>query len=710
MNATYSRAGAWSRRPALTSRRTVGHIFISYRRDDSEDVAGRISDFLADRFGHERVFQDVEKIAPGVRWDEAIDTAIARSDVVLVVIGPKWSTISANGTRRLDDPDDELRKEVATALARPGTRVMPVLVGGAVLPSLDELPDDIKTLTRFQATTIRTERFRDDMADLADDIEPRSRRVWRKVIPITAAIVFALVGVGVVLATRSDDSPASAPSTVSPTSEQTELSADTPAAPAAPTNTPTQELRGTFNVAVAAFRPEPAGDSDTVREAGNAAEQLVQTLQDSAAAGGGASPLSGLDIAIFDPPAPGANGEVDLTAFAEQHNADVAVFATLQSSEASSSVELQFGVRDDPLAVTERVGGVYGLDSMVFAGNFSSPAVRTELRDSIARRTCVLVHLLSGLSLYREGQYERAAVSFQAAADTTDCSAAGGGSAGTEGQQVANLFLGNIALLQGDLAGADAFYDQALAIEGSFARARFGKAEVAFQKVQSSCAFDAAPTADSIDALRAVLEQQDQAFDDYRQNLETNQFLAPFVLTRAHLQKGRIELCLATLQRVPSDTAAAEFQSVLDAYLQANRDDKAQLVDLAAEAHAGLAIEALSALNFATAVEELTKAIDLDATAGPVARQRGLEFVALRAGVHQLMGQVDLADADCAIVAGATPPIPCPLTDAIDTFTKALPSAIPTTGGTPAPIALIAAALIAVGIVLRRVSRPAAAR
>jgi tetratricopeptide (TPR) repeat protein len=688
----------------------VGHIFISYRRDDTEDVAGRISDFLADRFGHDRVFQDVEKIAPGVRWDQAIDTAIARSDVVLVIIGPKWSTIAANGTRRLDDPEDELRKEVATALARPGTRVMPVLVGGAALPSLDELPDDIKTLTRFQATTIRTERFRDDMADLAEDIEPRSQILRRRMVPIVAAALLVLVVLGIVFATRSGDSPESAPSTVAPTAEPTEQSAAPAAAPDTPTITQTQELRGTFNVAVAAFRPEPADDTDAAREAGNAAEQLVQTLQDSAAAGGGASPLSGLDIAIFDPPAPGANGEVDLTAFAEQHNADVAVFATLQASEASSSVELQFGVRDDPLAVTERIGGVYGLDSMVFAGNFSSPAVRTELRDSIARRTCVLVHLLTGLSLYREGQYEQAAVGFRAAADATGCAPAGGGSAGTEGQQVADLFLGNIALLQGDLPAADAFYDQALAVDDSFARARFGKAEVAFQRVQSSCAFDAEPTADGIDALRAVLEQQDQAFDDYRRNLATNQFLAPFVLTRAHLQKGRIELCLGTLQRVPSDTAAAEFQSVLDAYLQASGDDKAQLVDLAAEAHAGLGIEALTTLDFATAVEELTTAIELDDTAGPVAHQRGLEFVALRAGVYRLMGQVELSDADCAIVASATPPIPCPLTDAIDTFTKALPSAIPTTGGTPAPLALIGASLLAVGLVLRRMSRSADAR
>jgi len=42
-----------------------GGIFVSYRREESSYVAGRLSDRLIDRFGADQVFIDVEAIKPG---------------------------------------------------------------------------------------------------------------------------------------------------------------------------------------------------------------------------------------------------------------------------------------------------------------------------------------------------------------------------------------------------------------------------------------------------------------------------------------------------------------------------------------------------------------------------------------------------------------------------------------------------------------------
>ena len=44
----------------------MGKIFINYRRDDSIATAGRLHDRLAQTFGRERLFMDVDQIPAGV--------------------------------------------------------------------------------------------------------------------------------------------------------------------------------------------------------------------------------------------------------------------------------------------------------------------------------------------------------------------------------------------------------------------------------------------------------------------------------------------------------------------------------------------------------------------------------------------------------------------------------------------------------------------
>ena len=146
-------------------------IFISYRREDSRGVTGRIYDRLEARFGRERIFMDVDTIQPGMDFVEAIENAVSESDVFLVVIGPNWlNSVDAMGKRRLENPNDFVRLEVASALKR-GIRVIPVLVENAMMPSSEDLQDNLQALTRRNAIEISHTRFSMDADKLIRVIE-----------------------------------------------------------------------------------------------------------------------------------------------------------------------------------------------------------------------------------------------------------------------------------------------------------------------------------------------------------------------------------------------------------------------------------------------------------------------------------------------------------------------------------------------------------
>jgi CHASE2 domain-containing sensor protein len=132
----------------------VTTVFISYRRNDTSANAGRLSDWLKRQFGAANVFLDTEKIAPGETFTLVLEQRLAASDVLLAVIGPKWASISDNaGNRRIADPKDFVALEVATALRR-GSRVIPVLVGSAPMPTADQLPAALQGLEKLQASTL----------------------------------------------------------------------------------------------------------------------------------------------------------------------------------------------------------------------------------------------------------------------------------------------------------------------------------------------------------------------------------------------------------------------------------------------------------------------------------------------------------------------------------------------------------------------------
>jgi hypothetical protein len=128
-------------------------IFISYRRDDTQVIVGRISDWLDRHYGQQAIFVDIESIPLGLDFREKIRSAIQRSDIVLAVIGPHWlAPQKETGKPRIADEMDWVRIELETALAKT-IPVIPVLVEHARLPKPDELPEPLRDLP-FRAATV----------------------------------------------------------------------------------------------------------------------------------------------------------------------------------------------------------------------------------------------------------------------------------------------------------------------------------------------------------------------------------------------------------------------------------------------------------------------------------------------------------------------------------------------------------------------------
>jgi hypothetical protein len=249
-------------------------IFISYRRADSDGWAGRLRDALRVRFG-DIVFQDVDNIADGEIFSDVIDRALQACDVALIIIGPTWANArDEQGRRRLDLEDDWVRTETAMVLERK-VRVIPVLVGAARLPRAEELPEELRSLTRRQAREIRSTSWDSDVAQLASHLQQIVGHPRRKLWLYGAPAVLGAAALGVFLGSRFFGSP---DTSVSPPLDQVALappapavqSAESPATltPSAPSAThagspgavtppPEAEKRESAPSASARRRPEP---------------------------------------------------------------------------------------------------------------------------------------------------------------------------------------------------------------------------------------------------------------------------------------------------------------------------------------------------------------------------------------------------------------------------------------------------------------------
>ncbi|HXD17569.1 MAG TPA: toll/interleukin-1 receptor domain-containing protein, partial [Vicinamibacterales bacterium] len=190
----------------------MGGVFISYRRTDSDVAAGRLADDLSEIFGPGRVFRDIDSLEAGEDFPRALERALDSCTVVIALIGPRWSSVvSDTGQRRLDDPKDWVRLEIARALQR-DIRVIPVLLS-TTMPKESELPADLEPLLRRNAVDLTDRYWKQEVEELARALEripgfgvragaPVAARVFNLRPVLIAVAVLAIVALGWWLASR----------------------------------------------------------------------------------------------------------------------------------------------------------------------------------------------------------------------------------------------------------------------------------------------------------------------------------------------------------------------------------------------------------------------------------------------------------------------------------------------------------------------------
>lgn len=297
-----------------SSNQQFSGIFVSYRRDDSAGHAGRLADRLVEHFGRDRIFVDIDSIAAGEDFVTVIENAVGSCEILIAVIGRNW--LSASGTGRLDNPNDFVRLEIATALRR-DIRVIPVLVQRATMPKPQDLPDDLIKLTRRNAIELTDSRWQTDVDQLINVMEKvlakrggagrekieevdhdatgtiitgedASHTYKRKRLMLIAGASLLVLIVATLLIWRSQRDTGSSGSTIQATPVQSPLvTQSTPAKPA-----PTPELKPSPAPAAEAFA-EPTlwkrDDSGTIVQivrSGNTLKARVVKASDTAAAAG----------------------------------------------------------------------------------------------------------------------------------------------------------------------------------------------------------------------------------------------------------------------------------------------------------------------------------------------------------------------------------------------------------------------------------------
>jgi hypothetical protein len=100
-----------------------------------------------------------------------LDDSLNRSSVMIVMMGKRWAGTGKIGARRIDDPGDFVRLEVASGLRRPELRLIPALIQGAKMPGPNSLPEELKDLSRRNAIEMSDLRWREDVERLIASLE-----------------------------------------------------------------------------------------------------------------------------------------------------------------------------------------------------------------------------------------------------------------------------------------------------------------------------------------------------------------------------------------------------------------------------------------------------------------------------------------------------------------------------------------------------------
>ena len=591
---------------------------------------------------------DYDDIEPGAQFEEALTEALAQSDNLLAIIGPDWLTAEKEGRRRLDDPEDWVRREVAAGLAG-GAAVTPVLVGHAQLPIAEDLPEPLKTLPGRQAIEVRPEHFDDDVEELIRRMGGWRRRwrgfpLWAWAIAVTSVAglllgayvvrrnmpplivpqpVEAVAGVPEEIDLRSwvtDDGDGVltfVPESLSEKQGSVKYLGEGRVTYTAPRGvyghdsfefTVTDEGRlettetadvdvllgamgGAFNVAVAPLVVSGA-DQEVGSDISDAVyEQIVEDLSDRADVDVEVAEPGAVRVLPGDTPQARAEAAAEL---AERVEADVVVFGTVKMSDGLTDVASEFFVSDRGLTGAEELSGFYPLDTISLAT--SDPvAVRRAVAESLEPRIHALTQLVLGLSHYQLNEYSEAEALFEEALASWP---------GTNGRVVVlsllgnvNGLLGSVSGLQRDLDAADRYFADALSLDPKYARARFGAAEVTYQRSRGQpCGrigeeADVAGLADAVAQFEEVIGLPGPPL--------------AFIPERARLEIGKIYQCLFLNGGDHLEEAREIVEEVI-----ADISGETRLVDLTADAHFSLGLYHLLKGNQETAIAEFETAVD----------------------------------------------------------------------------------------------------
>lgn len=173
-------AEPWNRRTPrqLHYRRRARYprIFLNYRKEDSDAYAGRLHETLTGGFGADDVFMDLFSMHPGEPFPWAIQQSVAHCELVIALVGPKWSNRDAQGKRRLDSAFDYVRRELTAGLDR-RIPILPLVLPGGTIPNVHDLPDEMQGFEQLQMLELNPRHWRADVdqvvAVVGDELKQR---------------------------------------------------------------------------------------------------------------------------------------------------------------------------------------------------------------------------------------------------------------------------------------------------------------------------------------------------------------------------------------------------------------------------------------------------------------------------------------------------------------------------------------------------------
>ena len=171
-------------------------VFLCYRREDSGGYAGRIQDQLAQALGSDVLFMDVDAIPLGANFVRVLHDEVAKCDVLLAVIGRNWiDACDDDGNRRLENPNDFVRVEIGAALQR-NIPVVPILVDGATIPDVRQLPKELEELSFRNGIDVRLASFHNDVSRLIQGLKTQLNIDIKRRQEIGSLVFFCAIGGG----------------------------------------------------------------------------------------------------------------------------------------------------------------------------------------------------------------------------------------------------------------------------------------------------------------------------------------------------------------------------------------------------------------------------------------------------------------------------------------------------------------------------------